>query len=162
MGARFGTVCHKKTRNAFWHMPSATKAHRAPLNTTRKTESRPCCSLDNRPATEAFPVRGLERKRGLRCYSCRSVQPAERVARRPSEHSAGGHTTHQRKTNRALTMMIVEGLMACISANLEHRKHHLYAYQGAYLWHPTVSHQAWVGLFRPGIGSTVKRMGEKS
>lgn len=38
-------------------MPSATKAHRVPLNTTRKTESRPCCSLDNRPVTEAFPVR---------------------------------------------------------------------------------------------------------
>ncbi|KAI8415490.1 hypothetical protein FOFC_05113 [Fusarium oxysporum] len=89
-------------------MPSATKAHHEPLTTTRKTESRPCCSLDNRPVTEAFPVRGLERKRGLRCYSCRSVQPTERVARRPSEHSAGGHTTHERKTNKALLMKIVE------------------------------------------------------
>ncbi|EWY97845.1 hypothetical protein FOYG_02599 [Fusarium oxysporum NRRL 32931] len=148
-------------------MPSATKAHHEPLNTTRKTESRPCCSLDNRPVTEAFPVRGLERKRGLRCYSCRSVQPTERVARRPSEHSAGGHTTHERKTNKALSMMIVEGLMVlyicksraskrpfvCLSGSVSLASHCLTPGPG---W----SFPSWVQLDRKedGLGELVPRL----
>lgn len=83
-------------------MPSATKVHRVPLNTTRKTESRPCWCLESRPVTEAFPVReGWSESGGS------DVTAADHFSQQ--REWPGGHTTHERKTNKAL-MMTVEGL----------------------------------------------------